>query len=422
MTAAPTRRRFLRRAVGAAAAASAFPRPLRALGAMPRVVVIGGGFAGATAARLLKTVGLDVTLVEVNEVFAACPHSNAVIAGLRDMDAQRFGYGRIAAAGIGVVHQAATAVDGHARTVTLADGTRLPFDRLVIAPGSEPRFDALPGYDEAAAQVMPHAWQAGAQTVLLRRQLEAMADGGTVVMALPPLPYRCPPASYERASLIAWYLKTRRPRSKLIVLDAKDSFSMQPQFQEAWKALYPNLEWLPPSSGGNPTAVDAGAMTVSSDFETYKAAVANVVPPQRAGRIAVVAGVADRTGWCPVDAPTSESRLVPGIHVLGDAAIAGAVPKSAYAAHELAMICAQAIAAVLLDKAPSRPTFANTCYSLAAPDWDFSLTGTYEPVNGQWEAKGAGFVSPVGLPPAMRREEADAGRRWFDNITSGVFG
>jgi NADPH-dependent 2,4-dienoyl-CoA reductase/sulfur reductase-like enzyme len=363
-----------------------------------------------------------VTLVEANEVFAACPHSNAVIAGLRDMKAQLFSYRRIAAAGITVVHQAATAVDGHARTVTLADGTMLSFDRLVIAPGSEPRFDALSGYDEAAAQVMPHAWQAGAQTLLLRRQLEAMADGGTVVMALPALPYRCPPASYERASLIAWYLKTRRPRSKLIVLDAKDTFSMQPQFQEAWNALYPNLEWVPPSSGGNPTAVDARAMTVSSDFETYKPAVANVVPPQRAGRIAVVAGVADRTGWCPVEAPTSESRLVPGVHVLGDAAIAGAVPKSAYAAHELAVICALAIATLLRDEAPAGQTFANTCYSLAAPDWGLSLSGTYQPVNGQWEAKGEGVITPARLPAEKRGAEAEAGGRWFDLITSEVFG
>ena len=421
MAASPTRRRFL----AATAAASAFPRPARAGDAAPRVVVVGGGFGGATAARFLKRADprIAVTLVETNPVFAACPFSNAVIAGLRDMDAQLFGYRAIAAEGVAVVHRTAVAIDGHARIVTLDDGAALSWDRLVIAPGSEPRFDALPGYDEAAAGVMPHAWRAGEQTVLLRRQLEAMADGGTVVMALPALPYRCPPASYERASLIAWYLKTRRPRSKLIVLDAKDTFSMQRLFQDAWQAFYPNLEWVPPSSGGNPTGVDARAMTVSSDFETYKAAVANVIPPQRAGRIAVLAGVADRTGWCPVDPETFESRLVGGIHVLGDAAIAGAVPKSAFSANAVGKICADAVARLVRGETPARPKFVNTCYSLAAPDWGFSLAGVYQPVSGQWlEVEGAGGISPADAAPALRREEAAFAHGWFGAITAEVFG
>src|SRR5215468_7356067 len=363
-----------------------FPRPLVAQGAQPRIVVIGGGFAGATAARFLKLTDprLNVTLVEPNPIYTACPFSNEVIAGLRDMRAQLFGYDRIASDGVVIVHQAATGVDGQARSVTLANGTKLNYDRLVLAPGSDPRFDALPGYDEAAAERMPHAWKAGAQTLLLRRQLEAMNDGGTVVMSLPALPYRCPPASYERASLIAHYLQIRKPRSKLVVLDAKDTFSMQRLFEGAWKELYPNLEWVPVSSGGNPTAVDAAAMTVSSDFDTYKAAVANVIPPQKAGRIAERAGTADRTGWCPVDPITFESRLVPGIHVLGDAAIAGAVPKSAIAANAVAKICAAAVAKLVRGDTPAMPKFVNTCYSLAAPDYGFSIAGVYHPVNGQW--------------------------------------
>lgn len=424
MTASPNRRRFLA-AIAAGAAASAFPRPLLATGAAARVVVIGGGFAGATAARFLKRAEprFDVTLLEANPVFAACPFSNEVIAGRREMDAQLFRYDRIAAEGVAVVHQRATAVDGHARAVTLGDGAKLPYERLVIAPGSDLRFDALPGYDEAAAERMPHAWHGGAQTLLLRRQLEAMDDGGTVVMALPALPYRCPPASYERASLIAWYLKTRKPRSKLIVLDAKDTFSMQRLFQDAWKAFYPNLEWAPVSSGGNPTGVDATAMTVSSDFDTYKAAVANVIPPQRAGRIAGLAGVADRTGWCPVDPVTFESRLVAGIHVLGDAAIAGAVPKSASAANAVAKICAAAVARLLRGEAPAAPKFVNTCYSLAAPDYGFSVAGVYHPVKDQWlEVAGAGGISAVDAPPSLRSKEAKFANGWFNTITSEVFG
>ncbi len=419
-----TRRQFVVTAT-ATASASVLPRPLLAQGAQPRIVVIGGGFAGATAARFLKRTDsrLNVTLVEPNQTFAACPFSNEVIAGLRDMRSQLFGYDRIAAEGVVVVHQAATAVDRQARSVALGNGAALTYDRLVVAPGSDPRFDALPGYDEAASARMPHAWKAGDQTLLLRRQLEAMEDGGTVVMALPALPYRCPPASYERASLIAHYLKTRKPRSKLVVLDAKDTFSMQRLFENAWQELYPNLEWVPVSSGGNPTGVDAAAMTVSSDFDTYKAAVANIIPPQKAGQAAELAGVADRTGWCPVDPVTFESRLVPGIHVLGDAAIAGAVPKSAFSANAAAKICAAAVVRLLRGEAPAAPKFVNTCYSLAAPDYGFSIAGVYQPVNGQWlEVEGAGGVSPVDAPRAFRSQEAKFANGWFNAITSEIFG
>jgi sulfide dehydrogenase [flavocytochrome c] flavoprotein subunit len=250
-----------------------------------------------------------------------------------------------------------------------------------------------------------------------------MEDGGTVVMALPALPYRCPPASYERASLIAHYLKTKKPRSKLVVLDAKDTFSMQRLFENAWKEFYPNLEWISVSSGGNPTGVDVAAMTVSSDFETYKAAVANVIPPQKAGRIAELSGTADRTGWCPVDPVTFESRLVPNIHVLGDAAIAGAVPKSAFAGNAAAKICAAAIAKLVRGETPAEPKFVNNCYSLAAPDYGFSVAGVYQPMNGQWlEVEGAGGISPVDAPRAFRAQEAKFANGWFNTITSEIFG
>jgi NADPH-dependent 2,4-dienoyl-CoA reductase/sulfur reductase-like enzyme len=418
-------RRHLVTAAVLGGGASVLARPLLAQGAQPRIVVIGGGFSGATAARFLKREDprLAVTLVEPNPIFAACPFSNEVIAGFRDMRAQLFGYERIARDGVVILHQAATAVDGAARTVTLGNGTKLGYDRLVVAPGSDPRFDAMPGYDEAAAERMPHAWKAGAQTELLRRQLEAMEDGGTVVMALPALPYRCPPASYERASLIAYYLKTKKPRAKLVVLDAKDTFSMQRLFENAWKELYPNLEWISVSSGGNPTGVDAAAMTVSSDFDTYKADVANVIPPQKAGHIAEIAGVADRTGWCPVDPVTFESHLIPGIHVLGDAAIAGAVPKSAFAGNAAAKICAAAIARLVRGETPAEPKFVNTCYSLVAPDYGFSVAGVYTPVSGQWlEVEGAGGISPIDAPRSVRVQEAKFAGGWFNTITSEIFG
>src|SRR3954447_20015698 len=293
-----------RRAVLAGTAAVlAAPHVARAQSA-PRVVVVGGGFGGASAARALRRYEpkIEVTLVEPDQTFTACPFSNLVIVGLREIAAQRFGYDAVAKDGIKLVAASATAVDPAAKRVTLSDGQSLAYDRLILSPGIDIRWDGLPGYDEKAAERMPHAWKAGEQTLLLRRQLEAMPDGGTFVMSAPANPFRCPPGPYERASLIAWYLKTKKPKSKLIILDAKDAFSKQRLFQSAWAALYPDLiEWVPLSSGGKVTSVDPATLTVSTDFASYKAAVANVIPAQKAAGIAVLAGVADRTGWCPID-------------------------------------------------------------------------------------------------------------------------
>ncbi len=417
-----TRRAFL---TGAAAAVALSPK--LSLGqARARIVVIGGGFGGATCARALRRADpqFEVTLVEPNPTFTACPFSNAVIAGLRDMAAQRFGYDAIHAAGIAVAQDQATAVDPQVRRVSLRDGTALEYDRLVLAPGIAIRWDALPGYDEAAAAVMPHAWLAGDQTLLLRRQLEAMADGGTVVISAPANPFRCPPGPYERASLIAYYLKKAKPRSKLIILDAKDSFSKQRLFQNAWQQLYPDLiEWVSLSNGGKVISVDAKTRTLVTDFATYKADVANVIPPQRAAGIAQLAGVADGTGWCPIDPVTFESRLQPNIHVIGDAAITGAMPKSAFAANAEAKECAAVVATLLHGDTPSPPKLINTCYSLVAPDYGISIGGVYHPAGGQLaDVEGAGGVSPLDAPADFRALEAAYAKAWFRTLTAETFG
>jgi NADPH-dependent 2,4-dienoyl-CoA reductase/sulfur reductase-like enzyme len=420
-----TRRDLLKRAALLACAPLPF-RPALAQGSAGRVVVIGGGFAGATCARTLKRLDprLAITLVEQSPTFTACPFSNEVIAGWRDLHEQEFTYEEIAHSGVALVLVAATGVDPQARVVTLAEGTRLAYDRLVVAPGIDLAWDALPGYSEAAAGRMPHAWKAGPQTMLLRRQLEAMEDGGLVVISAPANPYRCPPGPYERASLIAHYLKTKKPRSKLILLDAKDAFSKQKLFQGAWQELYPGLiEWVSLSSGGKVTAVDPAALTLTTDFQTYKPAVANVIPPQKAGHIAELAGVADRALWCPINPATFESALQPNIHVIGDAAIAGAMPKSAFAANAEAKVCAAAVAALLAGETPAMPKLINACYSLVAPDYAISVAGVYQPANGQLvEVAGSGGVSPLDAPAATRAAEAKIADGWFRTITAEAFG
>jgi sulfide dehydrogenase [flavocytochrome c] flavoprotein subunit len=424
-----SRRDFLKRSAATAAVmnlASGLATPAIAEGAGGRVVVVGGGFAGASCARTLKRIDprINVTLVEASHTFTACPFSNNVIAGLRELKAQQFDYKKFDGTGIEITFEPATRIDADARTVVLGEAARVPYDRLVLAPGIDIRWDGLSGYNEAAAERMPHAWRAGEQTLLLRKQLESMEDGGLVVMSSPANPFRCPPGPYERASLIAHYLKTRKPKSKLIILDAKDAFSKQGLFVAAWKELYPELiEWVPLSKGGRVTAVDPKTNTLTTEFGSHKAAVANVIPPQKAARIAEVAGVSDKTGWCPIDPVTFESKLRPNIHVIGDACIAGGMPKSAFSANSQAKVCAAAVAKLIAGEKPEEPRLINTCYSLVAPDYGISIAGVYEPRGGVLaDVKGAGGVSPAKAPRSARELEANFAKAWFQTITGEVFG
>ena len=413
-------------ATAAAVASAALPIPAISQGSAGRVVVVGGGFAGTTCARFIRRIDprITVTLVEGSPVFIACPLSNAVIAGLRDLQAQQFGLDKVADDGVVLARAPAIGIDTQARFVALTNNARVSYDRLVLAPGIDLRWDALPGYSEAASERMPHAWKAGEQTLLLRRQLEAMEDGGTVIISAPANPFRCPPGPYERASLIAYYLKTKKPKSKLILLDAKDAFSKQRLFQNAWKELYPGmLEWVPLSAGGKVTSVDVADMTLVTEFGKHKATVANVIPPQKAGRIAETAGAADRSGWCPVDPVTFESRQQPNIHVIGDAAIMGAMPKSAFAANAQAKVCAAAVAKLLGGSSPDQAKLINTCYSLVAPDYGISVAGVYRAADGQLkEVEGSGGVSPIDAPSSTRALEARLADGWFKTITEEVFG
>lgn len=424
MTTRPMTRRTAVLGITAATATLARPSVLRAQ-STGRVVVVGGGFGGAACARALKRAqgNLQVILIEPNAIFTSCPFSNEVIAGLRDIEAQQFGHDKLADEGVTVINQAVTIIEPQQRRVMTADGVALPFDRLVLSPGIDFHFEALPGYDEAASEKMPHAWKAGAQTLLLRGQLEAMDDGGTVAIAIPANPLRCPPAPYERASLIAHYLKTRKPRSKVLILDAKDNFSQQRLFEMAWKELYGDMiERIGLSQGGRVTSVDPTTKTIVTEFGNYTPDVANVIPPQRAGRIAELAGATDATGWCPIDPVTFESKLLKNVHVIGDACLGGGIPKSASAASAQGKACAAAIVNLLAGRAPEAPRLTGVCYNTVAPGYGFSLAGNYQPKGDIFAEVEGGATSPVDAPRELRAREAAEAERWFQNITADTFG
>lgn len=424
MTQPPSRRHVLQGTLLGLGAALA---PLPALAqTSAKIVIIGGGFGGATAARFLKQLlpRATVTLIEKNVEFSACPFSNLVIAGERQMSAQRFSYGGLMSDGVLVINALATDIDAVTKTVTVEGGKTIDYDRVIISPGIDLRWGAIEGYDEAAAETLPHAWKAGPQTERLRQQLETLEDGQTVIMTAPAAPYRCPPGPYERASLIAHFLKTQKPKSKLIILDSKDNFSKMALFQEAWARHYPNhLEWRGAVDDGAVNRVDADSRTVFTDFESFPAGVINVIPPQKAGLIADRASVSDATGWCPIDPISFESRLQSGIHVIGDATIAAPMPKSAFSANLQAKVCAIAVARILSDLAPEATALANTCYSYTTPDEAISIAGVYSNANGQLNSiSGAGGVSPLAADTGVRTAEAAQAAHWFETITHEAFG
>jgi len=418
------RRRF--NTLLAATAAAPFAAPYVARAATAKVVVIGGGFGGATAAKYLRRFdsGLDVTLIEPNAAFVTCPFSNTVIGGLNPIARITHGYDGLRGHGVTVVQDLATAIDADRKEVRLAGGSAVPYDRLVVSPGIDFKWGAIEGADESIVEKIPHAWKAGAQTTLLRRQLEAMPDGGVFVIAPPDNPFRCPPGPGERISMVAHYFKTHKPRAKIIALDPKKGFSKQGLFTQGWAQLYPGMiEYRNLENDGRVVRVDADTMTLHTDFGEVTGDVVNFIPPQQAGRIAQDSGLADNTGWCPIQPATFESALVPGVHVIGDATIAAPMPKSGFAASTQAKVAAAAIASALNGQDPAAPKFVNTCYSLVAPDYGISVAGVYNVQDGKIvELEGAGGLSPSDADHAFRQQEADYANGWYDSITQDIFG
>ncbi|HEB97246.1 MAG TPA: cytochrome C [Sedimenticola thiotaurini] len=426
-----TRRGFIQSA-GAATAIGMVGVPYLALGASKKVVVVGGGTGGATAAKYIRMADptVEVTLIEPNKAYYTCYMSNEVLGGERTMDQIKHGYSGLGGHGVKVVHDMVTGIDARGRVVKTAGGKSFPYDRCVVAPGIDFRWDTIEGYDARVAEKIPHAWKAGPQTALLRRQLESMKDGGTVIIAPPPNPFRCPPGPYERASQIAMYLKAHKPKSKVLIFDPKAKFSKMGLFVGAWKKLYgyqtdnAMIEWHGAQEEAGVVKVNAASNSVTTAFgDEIKGDVLNVIPAQKAGKIAFTAGLTNDKGWCPVDLLTFESTIHPNIHVIGDASIAKGMPKSGYAANSEAKVCAASIVALLNGHEPGTPSYVNTCYSIAGKDYGFSVAAVYRLAEDRSKIiKVSGGLTPADASPEQLKREVLYAHSWYNNITRDIFG
>ncbi|BAO45011.1 NAD(P)/FAD-dependent oxidoreductase [Thiolapillus brandeum] len=426
-----TRRKFLGLGGTVLAATSvAGVAPFAIGGARKTVVVVGGGIGGATAAKYLRMMdpSIDVTLIEANTNYYTCFMSNEVLAGERSMESIRFGYSGLKGHGIHVVQDRATSIDPDKRVVRTQGGQRFAYDRCIVSPGVDFRWDSIEGYDARVAERIPHAWKAGPQTLILRNQLRAMRDGGTVLIAPPANPYRCPPAPYDRVSQIAHYLKRHKPRSKIIILDPKDRFSKFDLFLDGWKRYYgygtddSMITWVSGAAGGTIESLDVKAMTIQADIESFKGDVINIIPPQKAGWIAFSAGLTNEQGWCPVDFRTFESTIQRKIHVIGDSSQASPMPKGGYVANTTAKVCAAAIVADFNGGKAPRPSWINSCYSTLAPGDAISAVTIYTYRDGRIvKVEGSGGLTPQEFDAGMRAREAQYAHSWFNNITADVF-
>jgi NADH dehydrogenase FAD-containing subunit len=422
------RREFL---LAAAGALSLSARPARAAPggrARPRVVIVGAGYGGATCALYLKRwePGVHVTLIEPNAEFASCPMSNTVIGGLNRMEDITFPYRYVQAAVDRFVKDRVTAIDPGIRTVTTDGGNTFAYDRLILAAGIELMFDAVKGYDAAARQVIKHAWQAGPeQTGVLRRQLEAMPDGGVFVLSIPMTPFRCPPAPYERVSLVASYFKRAKPRAKIILLDGNpDIASKKALFTAAWERHFgfgSEASMIDYRPGNLPAAVDAGTMRLSTDFDDVQGDVINLVPPMRAAAITgqVGARTGDNGNWCPVDYRSLESTEVPHVHILGDSILSNR-SKAAALANNSGKLCAYALGELFNDRPPDpAPVLTSTCYSAGSDRTAFHVATVfrYDPASKTMEVQAGSGVSAT-------ESEAEFAlmRGWARNIWADTLG
>jgi NADPH-dependent 2,4-dienoyl-CoA reductase/sulfur reductase-like enzyme len=417
------RRTFL----GTSAAASltlAAPMVQAASHGKPRVVVVGGGAGGATAARYIAKDSkgeIDVMLIEPTRTYYTCFFSNLYLGGIKDIADIGHSYGTLAASGVNVVHDWAVGVDRDAKTVALAGGGSVPYDKLILSPGIDFVDGAVEGWDLSAQNAMPHAYKAGSQSELLKAQLMAMPEGGTFAMVAPPNPFRCPPGPYERVSMVAHFLKANNPTAKIIVADPKPKFSKQSLFEEGWGNHYSGMiDWIGDDFGGGNVSVDPEAMTVSIDGEVTNVDVCNMIPAMKAGRIAEMAGVTDGN-WAPVNAADMSSKADGDIYVLGDASQQGDMPKSGFSANSQAKVCANAVRGALTGSKVFPAKFSNTCWSLIDTNDGVKVGATYEATDEKI-AKVDGFISKVGETAELRKTTYEESEGWYAGITADMFG
>ena len=417
------RRDFLG-AAGATAATAAAPMVFAAGHGTPRVVVVGGGAGGATAARYIakdSKGAVNVTLIEPTRAYYTCFFSNLYIGGFRQIDDLGHSYGKLAMQGVNVVHDWAVGVDRDAKTVALAGGGSVPYDKLILSPGIDFVDGAVPGWDLSAQNAMPHAYKAGSQTELLRSQVLAMPQGGTFAMVAPPNPFRCPPGPYERVSMVAHLLKANNPTAKIIVADPKDKFSKMGLFQEGWENHYGGMiDWIGSDFGGGNVSVDPGAMTVTIDGEETKVDACNVIPAMKAGMIAHQADVTDGN-WAPVNAADMSTKADPDIYVLGDSSAQGDMPKSGFSANSQAKVCANAVRGALTGSKVFPAKFSNTCWSLIDTNDGVKVGATYEATPDKI-AKVDGFISKTGESADVRKATFEESEGWYAGITADIFG
>ena len=414
------RRGFL----GASAAVSAALATPVVAQARPRVVVIGGGSGGATAARYIakdSDGAIDVTLIEPNRTYYTCYFSNLYIGGFQDYDDLGHSYATLAADyGINVVHEYATGVDRDAKTVTTASGAVFPYDKLVLSPGIDFIDGAVPGWSLADQDVMPHAYKGGTQAALLKAQIEAMPEGGRYAMVAPPNPYRCPPGPYERISMVAHLLTQTNPTAKILIVDPKEKFSKQALFEEGWQKHYPGMiTRIGPDFGGANVSVNPADMTLDVDGVIEQVDACNVIPAQKAGRIAEIAGVTDGN-WAPVEPTAMASRIDPAVHVIGDASMQGDMPKSGYSANSQAKVAAMAIRGELTGSRVFPAKYSNTCWSLIGTDDGVKVGANYEPADDKISSTG-GFISQTGEDAALRKQTYEESLGWYAGIVADMF-
>ena len=417
------RRSFLGTSVAATATLGA-PSVWGAAHGKPRVVVIGGGAGGATAARYIakdSEGAVDVTLVEPTRTYYTCFFSNLYLGGFKNISDLAHSYGALASQhGINVVHDWATGVDRDAKTVTLAGGAVLGYDKLILSPGIDFVDGAVPGWDISAQNAMPHAFKAGSQTELLKAQIMAMPEGGTFAMVAPPNPYRCPPGPYERVSMVAHLLKQNNPTAKILIADPKEKFSKQGLFEEGWQNHYGGMiTRIGPDFGGDKVEVNPAEMTLTIDGEVENVDVCNVIPAMKAGRIADIAGVTDGN-WAPVNAVDMSTKADPDVYVLGDAAEQGDMPKSGFSANSQAKVCANAVRGALTGSRVFPARFSNTCWSLIDTNDGVKVGATYE-ATPEKIASVDGFVSQTGEDPALRKATYEQSEGWYAGITADMF-